>query len=141
MDRALQRVNAGQLPSLSAAQPLASATGRSRRSHEWLWFTYRRGGGPGGGGGVWRGNNPSIMQNYNPRTPPPMASPGLHAAGLPTNGMSGGAQNNNAMNANDAGPPGKNNNIPPALPPAHLLVSPRVCHSSRICACVCPKLT
>ncbi|KAG8882478.1 hypothetical protein FRB97_008207 [Tulasnella sp. 331] len=83
-----------------------------------------RGGGPGGGGGVWRGNNPSIMQNYNPRTPPPPTSPALHAAGLPTNGMPpAGAQNNSTINANDAGSAGKNSNIPHTLPPAHLLGS------------------
>ncbi|KAG8991672.1 hypothetical protein FRB94_012316 [Tulasnella sp. JGI-2019a] len=77
-----------------------------------------RGGGPGG---AWRGSNPSIMNNYNPRTPPPMTSPGLHAAGLPTNGISG-AQNN-AMGSNDAGPAGKNGPSPASLPPSNLLGS------------------
>lgn len=38
---------------------------------------HRRGGGPGGSGsgGAWRGHNPSIMQNFSPRTPSPMMAP------------------------------------------------------------------
>ncbi|KAG8961563.1 hypothetical protein FRC00_011864 [Tulasnella sp. 408] len=82
-----------------------------------------RGGGPGGGG-AWRGahNNPSIMQNYNPRTPSPMMGP-------PTPNSANGGSNQPGYSNNYAGQSdvAKASVSPPpaaaSLPPADLIGS------------------